>query len=770
MSNRSRIAELAELEKDLPLPVRAFVTDLRTYFLRLEISVRLYAVRRHVSAATLSRYLSGKRPVAWKFVEELLADVTEHTGVCPTPEAIDGLRVLHEADRACRRPARGLDGLEERLLKADEEVSRLRVQERALAKALEESEGKWAKEAVRSTGLQTQADDLQDRCRAQESALVLWQNLSMGLCTAFSSLEQEVAFLRQALSETRAALKAAKAHRSRLEERLQAAEDLLEQGISGASLMDVLEAADRTTPVPELVQLVGGLATGPREAFASELVTSASRCRPVSEVQALLSSLYAMGLHKHAEAALPAMVAMRPVQDTADLVTELLNARLDEPVVALLKAAVELHTPHDLAALADAIHQHGRDDTVLVLLGATASHRAPHDIVTICHLAASNGLETILHQAITIPAAQRPVAQLTDLIIQLHHSRLQALAGTLQSALALERTATDVAELIAALHLADLPDAAAAVFLQTQQRTTGHLVALTSALHTANLYEAASEVLFHALQSRPVRESARLIADLHIAGRLQEASTALATALRHFDPNNVRSLLGHLDQTQPIDARLALLETAARCSADDAADIMTTLADCHLPAHAEAVYHHTVQARPSGHAGAALLRLHRRHPDDLAPHTLHAQAQAASSSETTNLCLALHTAGLDAHLDAVLLGGALERPAPQAALLVSNLENLHRISNGQSTHIRDRLLTRAARELPVDDKLAWISALEASRTVKAAQHLITAAWNASGRREFRIKLYAMRVTGRLVPRGSWNLTLWRLRRIARIFD
>ncbi|MFJ3799920.1 hypothetical protein ACIPSJ_27005 [Streptomyces sp. NPDC090088] len=771
MSNRPRTAELAELDTDLPAAVRDFVSDLRTCFHRLDVSVRVYAVRRHVSPATLSRYLNGKRPVPWRFVEDLLTDVAEHCGVGPTPEAVSCLRVLHEADRRSRQLASGLDPLEDRLREADEEVGRLRAQERALAKALKDSEHQHAQERTRRTRAEGELHELNGKYRAQANAVALWQGVSMGLYGAFSSVEQEAAWLRQALEDTRAALKAAEEHRRHLEQQLLAAEELLEEGISGASLMDVLEAADRTTPVPELVQLVGGLATSPRQAFASELVTSASRCRPVQEVQALLSALYSAGLHKHAEAALPALVAMRPVQDTADLAAELLHAGLEEPVGALLQASVEIHTPGDLASLADLLHRRGRDDAAQVLLGATATHRTTEEIVTVYTLLAGSGLNDILPQAIRTPVGERPCAELTALVIHLHHCGAENLAETLQHAMAMERPATDVAELIAALYRADLIEAALAVFRLTQQRPTGHLAALASALRTANLYDEASTILSRALSSRPVTENARLIVDLHVADRLQDATNALITVLRSSAAAYVRDLLDNLDQIHPtMDARSLLTEAAMRASATDVADMLVALLDCNLTEHAQTVYLCTVQERPTGHAGAALRQLQFDRPHYLSPHALHKRTRTSTASEITNLALALHTAGLPAHFDAVLSGGALERTPAEAAKVIENLAHLDLPSKGQSIQVADQLLARAVRDYPVDRQLAWVTALEAAATQGAAQRLITMAYEACPTQEFSLKLYALRTSGRLVHRGRGELFLWKLRRLTRIFD
>src|SRR3954447_3038693 len=50
MDAKARTTGLAALSPGLPPAVEAFVTDLRTYFARLDVSVRAYAGRRHMDA------------------------------------------------------------------------------------------------------------------------------------------------------------------------------------------------------------------------------------------------------------------------------------------------------------------------------------------------------------------------------------------------------------------------------------------------------------------------------------------------------------------------------------------------------------------------------------------------------------------------------------------------------------------------------------------------------------------------------------------------
>ncbi|MFF7333413.1 hypothetical protein [Streptomyces sp. NPDC008150] len=767
MDARATTSGLGALSPDLPAAVEAFVTDVRTYFARLEVSVRAYAGRRHMDPGTVSRYLNGTRRAPWSFVSNLLVDVTEHCGVQITPEAIAGLKALHEAAVACRQTGDELQRLQDRFLAQDEEVRQIRLRERALLEAIEERQQQLAHQAVEEAELRAKLDE---QCRTHSTAVEVWKERYGRMMRAGSALEDEVADLRRQLARTRAELRHAVEHCHHLEQQLEAAEELVRGGISGVSLMDVLEAADRTASVPELVRLVGGLATSPRRAIASELVTSVSRCRPVTDVRALLHALYGAGLHKYAEAALPAMVAMRPVEDTAGLVGELLRAGLEEPVAGLLQASVQLLGPADLAALAGALHRHGNHDATTALLGATVAHRNVPEILDLCGLLGSAALQNALAQAVTCPAHDRVCAELVELVVALHENGFGRLADLLQSAMAEQRPAIDVAELIGALRTAGHHTAAAAVFAQTQMRTTGHLVAMVSALHTANMHDFASEVLTGALRCRPVLEIAQLIVDLHVAGRHQDASDALTTGLRSHPQAEVRILLQRLDQLHPgMDSPSLVAEAATRCSPEHAADLLVVLLDGDLRDHADAVYTCTTRERPTGHAGAALLRLHRMRPGYLAPSRLAARARADSASNVIGLSLALHAAGLMAHLKAVLSAAGPQQAASQTAVLLKNCQHLAGPSKGQSTEVADVLMDLTVRTRSLDYHLELIGILKGTSLEQVAERLedvITRVW---GARLVELSLYAMRTTGRASALGPAQQLRWTVRRAANRF-
>ncbi|MDG5808712.1 hypothetical protein P9869_39985 [Streptomyces ossamyceticus] len=762
MDAKAKTTGLAALSADLPPAVEAFVTDLRTYFARLDVSVRAYAGRRHMDPGTVSRYLNGSRRTPWSFVSTMLADVAEHCGAPVTADAVAGLRRLHDAVSACRPAGTDLQRLQDSFLAQDEEVRQLRLRERALLEAIDERQQRLARQSVEQAGLHAVLDEQR---RTYTTTVEVWQERCGTLMRASSALQDEVADLRRQLEDTRVELRMAEERCHVLEEQLDAAEELLNEGISGASLMEVLEAADRTASVPELVQLVGGLATGPRGAIASELVTSVSRCRPVAEVQALLSALYGAGLHKHAEAALPAMVAMRPVRDTADLIGELLRAGLQEPTAALLQASVELHSPEGLAELASILHRRGHHEAMLALLSATVAHRCVAEILAVCGLLADSALDDALVQAVACPAQDRVCAELAELVIALHGSGFGSLADALQSAMARSRVATDVAELIGSLHRAGLSMAAAAVFSETQQRTTGHLVALVSALHIANMHDSASDVLSHALLTRPVPEIAQLIIDLNVAGRHKEASDALTTSVRSRTQGDTHILLHCLDQMHPgMDSLSLLAEAATRCSPEHAADMLVALLDADLHEHADAIYTRTTQDRPTGHASDALLRLHTTRPKYLSPSGLAVQARTGTASSVVNLSLALDTARLSTHLDAVLAAAGPEQSAGQVAVLLKNFQRLHDSSKGQSTRVAARLLDHVVGSQPLDYHLGLIGMLDRTSLDEIADHLEDRICSLWGTRRVELSLYAMQFTGKAVALGPTQQLWWTVRR------
>ncbi len=122
---RRKSSQLAELKADLLPEKRALAEDLRALFGALGLSVR-YALRRHLDASSVTRYLNGERVPQWKFVAELIGDVREVAAPL-TPEAEKALRDTHRAALRTNRRDSEIQNLQDRLASVDEETRRIKA-------------------------------------------------------------------------------------------------------------------------------------------------------------------------------------------------------------------------------------------------------------------------------------------------------------------------------------------------------------------------------------------------------------------------------------------------------------------------------------------------------------------------------------------------------------------------------------------------------------------------------------------------------------------
>ncbi|MFD6491750.1 hypothetical protein ACFV99_32845 [Streptomyces sp. NPDC059944] len=768
---------LAPLPEDLPLEKRLFADSLRTVFQGLDIGVRRYASRYNHHPSTVSRYLRGIRVPEWSFVSTLLSAASEKTGQPITDSVERELRKQHKDAQQAHKPADELQKIEEQLAATDTLARRLQVRENALAAQLLDRQQEL--EELRAQNMTTEVE-LTELQQEHAGAIVRWEDLHDRMYGHCAALEEVVARLRAALADVQQQRRVAEERCVQLEQRLVAAEELLAQGISGASLMDVLDATDRSASVPELLQLVGGLVTNTRPATAGDLVTSVLRCRPVDDVQDLLAGLYRAGLGKYADAALPAMVAIRSAHEIAVLVSELLQSGLQDPVVPVLRASVELHTPQDLVGLASTLHRSGLEEAVLVVLSAAAASRPVDDVVAMYEALTESPLQHHMLESAAEVTRERLCNDLVLLILACHEANLTALAQAFQSAVALQRSASDVAELMGALHRGGRTDDFNAVFRATQQRSPDHLATLVSALQSADLHVAASNVFPQVLRSRPVPQAAKIIADFHLAGRYQQAADTLTIGLCSLPPHESAHLIRCLDSL-PVGANGSLklvAEAAGQCSAADGAEMVDTLFDCGLHDHAVAVWWNTITSRPTGHAGAVLRGLMARGSRHVLPEGICTdESQHPGAPEIAALCRALYEAHLDDHLDQVIMERFLDRPAPEAVLLLRNImqprpPRQDELSGGSvpelvsTRRLADRLLTTLARRRPPSVLLEHYQALVAYGLHDSARRLESLA-STDPLGEFAVTLVAWRTKGKPVRMHSLRWAYWSTRQTIR---
>ncbi|MFI6037721.1 ATP/GTP-binding protein [Streptomyces sp. NPDC051315] len=727
----ARSGRLEPLKDDLTPEKRALAEDLRRVFLTLGISVRRYAARRHLDASTVTRYLSGRVP-PWDFVARLVADVQEAQAPL-TPEAEAGLRELHRAAQRSHQPSSEMQQLQDRLAEADEEVRRITTREQALAETLLDREGRLAQVRGWCRNLETQ---IEEQRLTHHADVELWRGEQVRLEEECGDLQDQVIYLQEALAVTRAELIAAEDRCHRLEVRLDTLEELSASGSEDGevpSLMAMLEEADRRSSVPELVRAVGDLELRTRQAMASELVRQASQSRTVEEVAGLLAGLRQAGFDAHAETALPAMVVARSVDDTSALARELMREGLEEYVLILVQASVQFHDPRDVAALASALDLAGLPDHARSLLAAVAVIRPVADVVSMTALLSDTELDVVVVAAVSAAAAQRPVADLVTLSVALREACLDRHADALQLTAAADRTASDVAEFIRSLLLYGLDRDAETVFDTTQNRSVGHLIPLVHALRDGR----ERSVLSRAAASRPGEDIAVLISELYITGRHQLATELLVLTVHTRPAAQIRELVGTLEGMTP-GAEAVLRATARTLTPEDAAWLLTCLEGYGLHAQAETVFRCTVHDELVGHAGLFLTALARTDSRWARQDALCEYAADMAVATLAPLLLALESASLTGHLDAVVRRCCVACPVLDITLLAKRFDAESALALRADSVMR-RVLHHVVRARSLPDLAALVGALQSAGLHRYAERLTSQALEAYGRR-FRERL------------------------------
>ncbi|MFC8715349.1 ATP/GTP-binding protein [Streptomyces sp. NPDC057197] len=727
VASRVRPVVLAPLKDGLAPEKRALAEDLRRVFLSLGISVRRYAARRFLNPSSVTRYLSGERLPPWDFVAGVIADVEEAQAPL-TPEAEAALRELHREALKSNRHSSEVQALQDKLAEADEDTRRITTRQRALEEALRDREGRLAKVRGRCRNLEEQ---LEEQHLSHRGEVELWQGEYVRLQEECGDLQEQVIYLEGELAVTRAELIAAEDRCHRLENRLETLQELgdeAEQSVGAPSLMMMLEEADRRSSVPELVRAVGDLELRTRKAMASELVRAASQSRTIEEVAGLLSALRQAGFDAHAQTALPAMVMVRSLDDTSALARQLSREGLEEYVLILVRASVKFHQPEEVAAFARALCRNGLHEYAESLLGAAAVVRSAPDLVSVALALAGGELDGAVVTAMSAAAAERPMSDLVTLSVMLRETCLERPADALQKAAARTRSASDVAEFVRALGRHGLAQDAETVFAETQNRSIGHLIPLVQALHDNRAWT----VLSQAARHRPADDVAVLISELYLTGRHQFAANLLVLTVRTRPAEQIAGLLRMLGAMAP--GTEAVMRASARLLApEEACALLTCLERSGLTAPAEAVFRCIVYDELVGHAGQFLAALARSGSRYARVDVLGGHAAGMGESTVASLLLALESASLLVHLDAIIEERYLRCPVVDVVLLARRLHSIGG-AGPRVDRVLDRLVEHTVRVRSLTDQAALVTALRAAMLDRCAERLAAESLAAHGGR------------------------------------
>lgn len=125
------VAGLGALPDDLQPEVREFVCALRGLFKATKKTLRQFAAYHHISAPSVSRYLSGKRLPDKNFIDALLKSACKAHDVDLTPDVQAHAYRLHREALLAQQPGRyamqmASDRLEEAILKREQAELQIR--------------------------------------------------------------------------------------------------------------------------------------------------------------------------------------------------------------------------------------------------------------------------------------------------------------------------------------------------------------------------------------------------------------------------------------------------------------------------------------------------------------------------------------------------------------------------------------------------------------------------------------------------------------------
>jgi CheY-like chemotaxis protein len=131
------MGSLRPLDAGIGTECREFAEALRDLFGLLDVSVRGYGAQRFRDAGSISRFLSGTRVPPWRFVVDLIDDVTACQGYPVPPADVARLLRLHRAAvRSGSAAARPVKVLELQLAEAELDARRSTVEEEVIGDAL----------------------------------------------------------------------------------------------------------------------------------------------------------------------------------------------------------------------------------------------------------------------------------------------------------------------------------------------------------------------------------------------------------------------------------------------------------------------------------------------------------------------------------------------------------------------------------------------------------------------------------------------------------
>ncbi|MFE9061433.1 FxSxx-COOH system tetratricopeptide repeat protein [Streptomyces violaceusniger] len=217
-----RIGDLKPIPEQVRPECRALAESLRELFGAVGVSLRVFAVRLHYDAGTVSRYLNGTVVPPAEFVDQLLTHAAKATGRPSSTEVMAHVHTLQRrALQATNKVGWELQRLRDQLADADRQRQQAEVRAEALSEALLVRKQRIAEMEVEQRRIAVAAADR----GARSTELERLRQEREDLTAERDRLREEVARLQDALTQARRQALDAERRCEALEHQLQTEEE-----------------------------------------------------------------------------------------------------------------------------------------------------------------------------------------------------------------------------------------------------------------------------------------------------------------------------------------------------------------------------------------------------------------------------------------------------------------------------------------------------------------------------------------------------------------
>ncbi|ASQ96930.1 FxSxx-COOH system tetratricopeptide repeat protein [Streptomyces sp. 11-1-2] len=217
-----RIGDLKPIPEQVRPECRALAESLRELFGAVGVSLRVFAVRLHYDAGTVSRYLNGTVVPPAEFVDQLLTHAAKATGRPSSTEVMAHVHTLQRrALQATNKVGWELQRLRDQLADADRQRQQAEVRAEALSEALLVRKQRIAEMEVEQRRIVVAAADR----GARSTELERLRQEREDLTAERDRLREEVARLQDALTQARRQALDAERRCEALEHQLQTEEE-----------------------------------------------------------------------------------------------------------------------------------------------------------------------------------------------------------------------------------------------------------------------------------------------------------------------------------------------------------------------------------------------------------------------------------------------------------------------------------------------------------------------------------------------------------------